>query len=81
MEDCCPLAPDSPPAADDGLDLPTTLRRCQHCRKPGAERRDDLNDRTVYLHERCVHPWADQQERALGKSPETGIAAADQREQ
>jgi Protein of unknown function (DUF3631) len=48
---------------DDNLDIPDDLLRCQLCSKPGAERWD-LNGRAVYLHERCVHPWADQQERA-----------------
>jgi hypothetical protein len=48
---------------DDNLDIPDDLPRCQLCSKPGAERWD-LNGRAVYLHERCVHPWADQQERA-----------------
>jgi AAA domain len=47
---------------DDGLDPPTTLRRCHHCGKPGAERWD-LNGRAVFLHEGCSHAWADRQER------------------
>jgi len=45
---------------DDGI--PDDLLRCQHCGKPGAKRWD-WNGRAVYLHERCEHAWADQQER------------------
>ena len=41
---------------DDDLDMPTTLQRCQHCGKPGAERWD-LNGRAVFLHEGCSHSW------------------------
>jgi hypothetical protein len=52
---------------DDNLDIPDDLPRCQLCSKPGAERWD-LNGRAVYLHERCVHPWADQQERARNEA-------------
>ena len=48
-------------APDDGLDMPTTLRRCHHCGKPGADRWD-LNEREVYLHAGCTDAWADQQD-------------------
>ena len=53
-------APDSP--TDDGLDMPTTLRRCDHCGRPGAERWDWHDGRAVYLHAACEHAWADQQD-------------------
>jgi len=49
------------PPSDHSVDIPTALRRCQHCGKPGAERRD-LNGRAVYLHAACEHAWADQQD-------------------
>jgi len=66
---CLPQSREVPRPAlgpsDDG-DMPTALRRCHHCGKPGAERWD-LNERDVYLHAGCTDAWSDQQERALGK--------------
>jgi len=50
------------PSSDPG-DIPSALRRCAHCGKPGAEPWD-LNGRRVHLHPGCQHAWADNQERA-----------------
>jgi len=43
-------------------DIPSALRRCVHCGKPGAEPWDH-NGRAVDLHGECLDAWADQQER------------------
>jgi hypothetical protein len=55
--------PETPESPSDPGDIPGSLRRCHHCGKPGAERWD-WHGRTVHLHDDCLHPWRDQQERA-----------------
>jgi hypothetical protein len=70
------VPPDRRPApgpSDDGLDMPDSLLRCQHCGRPGAERWN-MNGRAVYLHAACEHAWGP-------TSRGTEIAAADQMEQ
>lgn len=43
-------------------DIPTALRRCAHCNRPGAERWD-LSGRAIWLHEGgCQRAWAEQRQ-------------------
>src|SRR5262249_34088659 len=50
------ISADSDPA-DDGLDLPPSLRRCLHCNGTGEVNAVALPDRTVWLHRECEAAW------------------------
>ena len=50
--------------------IPEVLRRCDHCCRLGAKAQD-LNGRTVYLHDDCRHEWADAAVNPPGEAAQT----------